>query len=91
MCPATYYKPTTILTISNAACLDTRALRGGGSRERNLSRSVARYERGCCYADEKLLALLPDCIGSSAKLLKLLVINKRLKCDVRLTFSKAER
>ena len=67
-----------------------RSLRGG-SRERNLSRSVARNERGCCYADEKLLALLPDCIGSSAKLLKLLVINKRLKCDVRLTFSKAER
>ena len=67
-----------------------RSQRRGVEREKPLSLSCPIRER-LCYADEKLLALLPDCIGSSAKLLKLLVVNKLLKRYVRLTFSKTER
>ena len=91
MCPATYHKPTCIITISNAACLDTRALiEGGRERETSLAQ-LPETREAVCYADEKLLALLPDGIGSASELLKLLVIYKRLKCDICLTFSKAER
>ena len=67
-----------------------RSQKRGVEREKPLSLSYPRRER-LCYADEKLLALLPDCIDASAILLKLLIIYKLLKHYVRLTFSKTER
>ena len=74
MCTTTYNEPTTILTISNAACLDTRALsEGGREREASLAQ-LPETREAVCYADEKLLALFPDGIGSASELLKLLVI-----------------
>ena len=67
------------------------SLRGGGCRERTPLAQLPDARRAVCYADEKLLALLPDCIGAPSELLKLLIVYELLKRNVRLTFSKTER
>ena len=90
MCTKQNPKPTSILPISNAACLQRGLSEAGGVEREPPSLSYPKRER-LCYADEKLLALLPDGIGAPSELLKLLIVYELLKRNVRLTFSKTER
>ena len=90
MCPATNARELTYNQSRTLTVYRRVSQRRGVVREKPLSLSYPIRER-LCYADEKLLALLPDCIDASAELLKLLIIYKLLKHYVRLTFSKVER